>query len=93
MIFSKFSVLVSLLATLTVAIPSPAEENKDTARNGAYIQNLNIVINCYFNSDSPDCKNEKADASDARESKSSEEEAEDKGNDKNEKGFCYSSID
>lgn len=81
MFFPKCSIVVCLLVTLSIAIPSPTEENKDTTRHGTYIENLTIVINCYLNSDSPECNNTTADARGNGESETTKEE--NKSNDKN----------
>lgn len=89
MFFLKCSIVISLLVTLSVAIPSPTEENKDTTRYGTYIGNLNIIINCYFNSDSPNCKNKTVDAPENGES---ERAKEDKSNDENGSIFLTSQL-
>ena len=67
MLVLTYSILVSLLAAFIVAHPSPSEENEDTVRYENYIKELNIVIHCYFNNESPECKDEPDSAPVARE--------------------------
>lgn len=99
MLFKKYFALVSLLATFSIAVPSPPEESEDLASYNIYINELKLVVHCYFNSDSPECKDEPADASDdpnatdvpdPAESETPEEE--DNSNEANGKEFSYSSI-
>ena len=51
---SKYSLFVALLVTLAAGLPSPVEENED--KHSYVIQNMNVYINCIFNGDSAECK-------------------------------------
>lgn len=105
MLFQNYFVLVSLFVTFSVAVPSSPEKNEDPASYNIYIQELKFVVYCYFNSDSPECKDEPADAPDgpnaanvsddinvpdSAESETPEEE--NNSNEANDKESSYSSI-
>ena len=64
---SKYFFLVPLLAAFSAGLPSPVEDDKAaSSETSPNTYNINIVINCYFNSNSPECKDDPKEAVNTR---------------------------